>query len=353
MVMSHRIFDQIDRQMNAGRNKFRDERPGIGLPTNDVLDLVTSQMHYQWITDRIPFINRKTNFLANPKEISKFCVACGYTAYQGFRHTDLYISYDGTGSYITVTKEDGNVVVNFVGEHDLIDRIEKKFMDEFKITESYVSWVYDAQYLSTMKIPIENRRLPSSSFYPFLKGESLDDYYHRFISSDANILILYGVPGCGKTSFGRGMIVSTGENAMVTYHQKLLQNDELFGQWFQSDENLLIIEDADTMLAPRADGNPMMERFLNIGDGLVSMPKKKLIFSTNLPNVSSIDEALLRPGRCHDILHFDRLTKEQAQKVADECNVPLTLDQDSYTIAEIFSDTKTRKVIPKTKFGFM
>jgi SpoVK/Ycf46/Vps4 family AAA+-type ATPase len=155
-----------------------------------------------------------------------------------------------------------------------------------------------------------------------------------------------------NTSFLKGMIAETGQNAMVTYHHKLLENDELFGNWYQSPENLLIIEDADTMLSSRADGNNIMDRFLNIGDGLVTMKKKKLIFSTNLPNTTSIDDALLRPGRCHDILQFSPLKFEQVKKVAAECGIDCPTDERDYSIAEIFSDVKTRKSPKKQSFGF-
>jgi ATP-dependent 26S proteasome regulatory subunit len=49
----------------------------------------------------------------------------------------------------------------------------------------------------------------------------------------------------------------------------------------------------------------MMHRFLNVGDGLVTTKGKKLIFSTNLPSIRDVDSALVRPGRCFDILNFD------------------------------------------------
>lgn len=287
--------------------------------------------------------------MADISEIQNYCLSNGYNVYQ-IRGTEIYVSEI---EYITVNKEDGNVVVTFVGAPEVVQNTLNTFKQMFKITESYVNWVYDQQYLSTISIPLEGHHLPKSCFYPFLGEESLSDYYKRFMTSDASILILIGVPGSGKTSFLRGMVVETGENAIVTYHQKLLENDELFGMWFQSKENLLIIEDADTMLAPRKDGNSMMDRFLNIGDGLVSMKKKKLIFSTNLPSVSSIDEALLRPGRCHDILSFGTLNRKQAEMVSKECDVVLSNDQTEYTIAEIFSDVKTRKVQKKQSFGFL
>lgn len=324
----------------------------IGYTANDFLDYVTFGIRHQWFVNKVPFTSVKLNLTAETKEIHDYCIGKGFLGYDSGRHTDLFVSDEGLGCYIMVTDEDGNNAMTFYGNHSVIDPMIEDFKQFFAVTSSYVSWVYDQQYLSTMKIPLSSDRLPKTSFYPFLNGESLDDYYKRFIESDASILLLYGNPGGGKSSFIKGLIVSTGQNAMVTYHHKLLENDELFGNWYQSPENLLVIEDADTMLAPRADGNTMMDRFLNIGDGLVTMKKKKMIFSTNLPNTSSIDEALLRPGRCHDILQFGSLTFDQAKQVARECGVAGPTEDKNYTIAEIFSDSKTRKSPKKQSFGF-
>lgn len=45
-----------------------------------------------------------------------------------------------------------------------------------------------------------------------------------------------------------------------------------------------------------------MHRFLAIADGVVRAQGRKIIFTTNLPNISDIDEALVRPGRAFDVL---------------------------------------------------
>jgi ATP-dependent 26S proteasome regulatory subunit len=85
----------------------------------------------------------------------------------------------------------------------------------------------------------------------------------------------------------------------------------------------------------------MMHRFLNVGDGLVTTKGKKMIFSTNLPSIRDIDSALVRPGRCFDIVTFDALTLPQAQTLADKLNVSLPAkprgkETEKYSIAEVF-----------------
>jgi ATP-dependent 26S proteasome regulatory subunit len=48
----------------------------------------------------------------------------------------------------------------------------------------------------------------------------------------------------------------------------------------------------------RANGNVDLHRFLAVADGVVRAQGRKIIFTTNPPNIGDIDEALVRPGRC-------------------------------------------------------
>jgi hypothetical protein len=269
--------------------------------------------------------------------------------------TDIFVGRDGDDEVEYIIKaswSDSLISLNIhssVEIKNLLDSIKGKFT----VPGAYVRWIYDSQYMESIKVPLESDHLPFTEMYPFLQGESLHDYYERFINSDASILLLIGPPGTGKTNFVKGLLHHTRQNAILTYHTNLLESDEFFADWFRSvDENIVILEDSDTLLLPRADGNTMMNRFLNLGDGLISIKSKKMIFTTNLPNVSHIDEALIRKGRCHDVVEFRNLEKDEAKVVADK--VGLTLEnQDTYSIADIFAQSKTRSPKKNNSFGFI
>jgi SpoVK/Ycf46/Vps4 family AAA+-type ATPase len=186
--------------------------------------------------------------------------------------------------------------------------------------------------------------------YPWLKS-SYEDYIDAFMKSSANILILIGPPGTGKTSFIRNMIARTSSQALLTYDPEIINNEQFFVSFMEGQSTFLVAEDCDTMLKSREDGNTMMHRFLNIADGLVSSSNKKLIFSTNLPTVRDIDTALIRPGRCFDVLEFRALNREEAKVVTTAHNLELK-DGNQFTLAELFNQVQVTSGTVNRKMGF-
>jgi hypothetical protein len=83
----------------------------------------------------------------------------------------------------------------------------------------------------------------------------------------------------------------TGDNAA-------LESDAVFIEFITGGHYEFVVEDADHLLSSRANGNRTLHRFLNIADGLARAQGRKIILSTNLPNLRDIDAALVRPGRC-------------------------------------------------------
>jgi hypothetical protein len=66
------------------------------------------------------------------------------------------------------------------------------------------------------------------------------------------------------------------------------------------------------------DSSCKKTRFLTIADGVVRAQGRKIIFSTNLPNVGDLDEALIRPGRCFARLNIRALKPDEAQALVRE-----------------------------------
>jgi hypothetical protein len=189
--------------------------------------------------------------------------------------------------------------------------------------------------------------------YPEVPG-GVRQFIGRYLESPETVLVLQGPPGTGKTRLIRAILgalsARKGEAAQALYtgDMKVLENDEMFVKFITGYHDAFVVEDADHMLKPRADGNEHLHRFLTIADGVVRAQGRKIIFSTNLPNVGDLDEALIRPGRCFARLNVRALKPEEAQalvkQMAGGCEQALarglatlaSKDARSHSLAEVY-----------------
>lgn len=222
-----------------------------------------------------------------------------------------------------------------------------------------VSWFYRGSHgVESANLHIQNTgNVIRDEYYPWLT-QGVDAFVQDYMRSDSSVLVLYGPPGTGKTSFLRHLLMSTGNNAMITYDDKVIQDDSFFVDYLTDDQHdVLIVEDADVLLCPREDGtNHIMSKFLNVSDGLIRVTNKKMVFTTNIAQLNKIDSALLRPGRCFAAVNFRELTSHEAERAAQAAGVP---QQDwhsraTWSLAEIW-DTNHNHVINNNTFrlGFV
>lgn len=192
--------------------------------------------------------------------------------------------------------------------------------------------------------------------YPSIKG-GVVPYIHNYLESTDSVLVLQGPPGTGKTRLIRSILGeaskrlgSSRARVLYTGDARALENEQLFVSFLTEDYSVFVVEDADHLLRPRADGNDQLHRFLTIADGIVRSTGKKIIFSTNLPNIGDIDEALLRPGRCFGHLHLKNLRLEDARKVlallvsADKPDIVCEELVDNMSLASIYKLAKEAKL---------
>ena len=327
----------------------------IFLGVSDVEDLVTAEILKSRSDSGNSTVFRETSVLCNREKWATWAEA----HFKDF----LFVQSSSSGGFI-VEKETNNLVkfdvnsntttVRAFGDEEFVEDMIEIVEDNFDQVTCHIEWVYGGDGQS-VNVPLNRDRLPVAEMYPFLKGESLESYYDRYMASSANILLLIGPPGTGKTTFIRGLLAHTNSSAIVSYDANILDKDGFFARFIESDDNVMVLEDSDAFLKPRSDGNTMMHRFLNVGDGLVTTKGKKMIFSTNLPSVRDIDSALTRPGRCFDIVEFKPLSLWDANKLAEQLGgtVPERKGGEviEFSIAEIFN-TQTNKPTVK-KVGFI
>lgn len=346
-------WDASDNILNL--NKIM-ENEKIFLGVSDLDDLVISEILKRRIDTGKRTVHRETTVLCNRARWAEWAEN-NYNDYlyiQGNSSNGFIIEED-TMNYIKFDVNSNSTTVRAVGDQEFCDDMIEIVEETFTIVTSYIEWVYSSDG-GSCNVPLNRDRLPIAEMYPFLNGESLESYYDRYMESSANILLLIGPPGTGKTTFIRGLLAHTNSSAIVTYDSQILEKDGLFARFIEDDANIMVLEDSDNFLKSRKEGNTMMHRFLNVGDGLVTTKGKKMVFSTNLPSIRDIDSALTRPGRCFDIITFDPLSLTQATDLANKLGVKLPVkprgkEMENYSIAEVFNE-QTHK--PKErKMGFI
>lgn len=341
-LLRHHIWDATDNQFNLKEIMNNDTTENkIFLGVSDVEDLITSEIVKRRIEGGNTTVQRDTTVLCNRER---------WALWAEKHYKDMLYVQNNSSSGIIIEKETDNFIkfdvnsnsttVRAYGDCEFAECIIDEVEAHFDVVTSYIEWIYGSDG-NSVNVPLNRDRLPVEEMYPFLNGESLGDYYDRYMESSANILLLIGPPGTGKTTFIRGLLAHRSCSAIVTYDAAILEKDSFFARFIEDDAEVMVLEDSDAFLKSRSDGNTMMHRFLNVGDGLVTTKGKKMIFSTNLPSIRDIDSALIRPGRCFDILEFKPLDFHSAKTLADklgadipECDAEKVLE---YSIAEIFN----------------
>lgn len=205
-----------------------------------------------------------------------------------------------------------------------------------------VTRIYKGQYgfdcleLTLPKVTAPNN---SNAFYPFIK-ETPKEMWDNFAASSSNVLLFIGDPGVGKTNYIRQMLDARGYDNSVHLvdNEALLMDPELMG-YIQSgaDISLLVTEDADRFVAKREDENISMVGLLNASSGLAG-GRVKFIISTNLAHLKSVDEALIRPGRCFKVVQFHKLTPKEATIARHEAGLTFREFSGNVTLAEALND---------------
>lgn len=324
-----------------GANPSLMDNNKIFLGASDLNDFVLSQVLEGRIAKGLQTGHRELHVLANRKSWVLWMEQ--YFKDQLYTQTSKssgFVQLPESSNFIKYYVSDNSTEIDIYGDKEFIAKIVNDVSKEFNVVTSTIEWMYGANGDSA-SVPLNESRLPLKEMYPFLGDESLESYYNRYMHSDASILLLIGPPGTGKTTFIRGLLSHTKMSAQVTYDAGILEKDYVFARFIEGDSNIMVLEDSDNFLKSRSDGNTMMHRFLNVGDGLVTTKGKKMIFSTNLPSIRDVDAALVRPGRCFDILHFDLLQYEHAKILANKLSVSLPVcspgEEATYSVAEIFN----------------
>lgn len=201
------------------------------------------------------------------------------------------------------------------------------------------------------KLSAEYARRAHASFYPWMEGMTPAEYFLEYMESSANVWLGFGTAGTGKSTLLQTACLDLGLSALLVTDTSLASNPNFVGKLGEkmAGENggqydLLIVEDGDALMLPRTQGNVGLSSILTATDGMGVSRKFKLAVTTNAETTENIDAALLRPGRCFDIMEFGALTPKEANVVRSDMGLPAHKFSRSTVLASVLNPTtKTMK----------
>lgn len=208
---------------------------------------------------------------------------------------------------------------------------------------------------------VSKLRMPENCFYPYLHMP-MEYIWEEFMNSQAPLLIVYGPAGTGKTTFGRGLAVAHSDVVYSINNSKVFNAADPFAPYYaDTTSKLAMIEEVDQFIGPRSEagngsGN-IVASLNNYLQGLSDDTDHKIVLNVNLTQpTTQIDEALMRPGRCYDVLKFSNLTQKEAESLAEEKGIDKFFDapiRDHWSLAEVLNFKPTRKADVGQAMGFV
>jgi hypothetical protein len=263
---------------------------------------------------------------------------CSFDKKQGFKKANLNIFYSSETTAFNFAKN--YIIKNKIKEDKkgIINLICKNAQGGFELKEFVIKDPqidFDSNYNDDFKVidPIILNRLNQEN------GKGL--------------VMLYGEPGTGKTSYIRHLINRV--NKRVLYlppdMATALSDPGLIPFLTDIPNSLLIVEDAENVLLKRqGQHNQAISNILNLSDGLFGDCLSIQILATFNTNLNNIDEALMRKGRLIAKYEFKKLTNDRIKRLARKLGV--SFSNDSATLAEIYNCDEMEFSKNRKQIGF-
>lgn len=168
----------------------------------------------------------------------------------------------------------------------------------------------------------------------------------NFIGSSerkSGLILLNGKPGTGKTYFLRHLITKFTDLDFIVIPSSLtshISSPEFINFLIKNKNAVFILEDCEQAIKDRSSNNgyilSAVSNILNLSDGLMGDVCNIKFICTFNAKIASIDDALLRKGRCKYKYEFKPLCVEKANKLFKELKIDASTDK-PLTLADIYN----------------
>lgn len=221
------------------------------------------------------------------------------------------------------------------------------FLEKYKIVDKNKDFVsvliknqygeYDFEPL-TIKVPKMNIEL---NYGENFSKEVYKKIIHKLKNNNKGLYMFHGDPGTGKSSFIKHLTTVIKKEFIfipTSFIEKFISDPDIFAILIRRKNCVLILEDAEKILISREkEDNQFISTLLNISDGILSDILEASVVLTYNCDDTKIDKALKRKGRTMVDYKFNKLTINEAKKLAKHLNIDESKIDKEMTLSEIYN----------------
>lgn len=227
------------------------------------------------------------------------------------------------------------------------------FLEEFKIVDKnkdFVSVLIKNQYGEYDFEPL-NIKVPKMNIELNYGENFAKDVYkkiiHKLKNNNKGLYMFHGDPGTGKSSFIKHLTTVVKKEFIfipTSFIEKFISDPDIFAILIRRKNCVLILEDAEKILISREkEDNQFISTLLNISDGILSDILEASVVLTYNCDDTKIDKALKRKGRTMVDYKFNKLTVDEAKKLAKHLKIDESKIDKPITLSEIYNMEEENK----------
>lgn len=238
-----------------------------------------------------------------------------------------------------------------------------KFPEEFeqcivkasKDNTKYMSYVTSSgNGFNTMDMEVHHQECDIQTNYnDDLRYEAIEDFIN---GDESGLIIMYGMPGTGKTHLLRHLIYSTDKDFIFIDSScfNYITDASFVKLLIQNKDAVIVLEDCEDILKDRIAGNNKLSALLNLSDGILGDSLNLKFICTFNAQLRNIDDAVLRKGRLKLKYEFKALTPDKTQALAKKLGKDIP-EGKSLPLCEIYNygeDNGAKETATKRPIGF-
>lgn len=273
----------------------------------------------------------------------------------GFLHSDTSLDLEFRTNpkkkiiyRISKLAEENKNLLKIIGPKEIITKMAEEIIAKHVIFPTKKNKI-GLLYKTPEGVCIKNIELPKFEIdiclnYGSSFIEKSDLIINKLKEKKSGLFLLYGEPGCGKSFYIKHLCTKIDRQFIFVPSNMIdsLTSPDIIPLLLQKKTPVLILEDAEKAVISRenSDSSPsLVSTILNLSDGVLGDLMRTSIIVTFNTQKEKIDRALCRKGRLSLEHKFDKLAREDAQKLSDHLNNHLEI-REPMSLANIYGINK-------------